>query len=97
VIGTNRYCAGETVRSIVEDHRAGRLGTPMADVRALHALILQRRPSLIDGNGWRAIDRHELESGRRQERPRVKLVDRREAAAIARAVMESSPSQGLLN
>jgi ferredoxin--NADP+ reductase len=97
VIGTNRYCAGETVRSIVEDHRAGRLGTPMADVRALHALILQRRPSLIDGNGWRAIDRHELESGRRQERPRVKLVDRREAAAIAHAVMESSPSQGLLN
>ncbi|ORL15994.1 FAD-dependent oxidoreductase [Prescottella equi] len=88
VIGTNRYCAAETVESLLDDHREGRLVAPTGSTADLKALVRARRPDALGGGDWRAIDRHEREQGRRAGRPRVKIVDAAtalEVAALARA------------
>ncbi|MFF3570969.1 FAD-dependent oxidoreductase [Nocardia jiangxiensis] len=74
VIGTNKTCAQETVAGLLEDFAAGKLPAPEHDRQALHALLAERQPDLIDGAGWRAIDAAERERGKQTGRPRVKFV-----------------------
>ncbi|QSE93435.1 FAD-dependent oxidoreductase [Rhodococcus pseudokoreensis] len=85
VIGTNRYCAAETVEALLADHRAGLLAAPTAAAADLAALVRERRPDALGGADWRAIDRFERERGREEGRPRIKIVDAREAAVVAGA------------
>ena len=82
VIGTNKVCAAETVRALLEDHAAGRL--PRPDGGDLGALLAERHPDRLGLNGWRAINTHELQAGKDQGRPRVKLTRRSELLAVAR-------------
>jgi ferredoxin--NADP+ reductase len=79
VIGTNKRCARETVTALLEDHAAGRLPRPDMDS---HDLLASLR-DVVDYEGWLAIDRHERGLGRRQGRPRVKLVRREELLTCA--------------
>ncbi|MER6096077.1 FAD-dependent oxidoreductase [Streptomyces sp. NPDC001728] len=75
-IGTNKSCAEETVAVLLDDWEAGRLTAPAPAPSDLgDALGL---------DGWRAIDEAERAAGRRQGRPRVKLVDRETLLAAAR-------------
>ncbi|MEN0135982.1 MAG: FAD-dependent oxidoreductase [Rhodococcus sp. (in: high G+C Gram-positive bacteria)] len=85
VIGTNRYCAAETVEALLDDHRAGLLTTPTGAAADLTALVRERRPDALGGADWRAIDRFERERGREEGRPRIKIVDARQAAVVAGA------------
>ncbi|KAF0966234.1 FAD-dependent oxidoreductase [Rhodococcus sp. T7] len=85
VIGTNRYCAAETVEALLADHRAGLLAAPTAAAADLAALVRERRPDALGGADWRAIDRFERERGREEGRPRIKIVDARQAAVVAGA------------
>ncbi|MFC9556153.1 FAD-dependent oxidoreductase [Rhodococcus sp. NPDC056960] len=85
VIGTNRYCAAETVEALLDDHRAGLLTDPTASAADLTALVRARRPDSLGGADWRAIDRVERERGREEGRPRIKIVDAGEAAVVAGA------------
>ncbi|MBV7706930.1 FAD-dependent oxidoreductase [Nocardia nova] len=84
VIGTNKACAQETVAGLLDDFAAGMLPAPRHDRRALHALLAERRPELVDGTGWRAIDAAERELGKQQGRPRVKFVSVAEMLAASR-------------
>ena len=78
--------AEETVACLAEDLRTGTLPRPAnAGPEAIDALLAERRPDLITGDGWRAIDRHERERGRSELRPRVKLASRDELLATAGA------------
>ncbi|MBC2639476.1 MULTISPECIES: FAD-dependent oxidoreductase [unclassified Rhodococcus (in: high G+C Gram-positive bacteria)] len=85
VIGTNRYCAAETVEALLDDHRAGLLTAPTGAATDLTALVRERRPDALGGADWRAIDRFEREQGREAGRPRIKIVDAGEAAVVAGA------------
>jgi ferredoxin--NADP+ reductase len=87
ILGTNKRDAEETVRCLVEDLRAGALPTPASPGQEpIDALLAERRPDLVTVEGWRAIDTDELERGRVEQRPRVKLASRDELlAASARA------------
>ncbi|MEV0361365.1 FAD-dependent oxidoreductase [Nocardia fusca] len=85
VIGTNRYCAAETVATLVEDHRRGLLPTPSAAPADFPALIRRRCPDALSGADWRAIDRHERQRGQESGRPRVKIVDPAAATRVAAA------------
>ncbi|MFD7006271.1 FAD-dependent oxidoreductase [Rhodococcus jostii] len=87
VIGTNRYCAAETVEALLDDHRAGLLAAPTAGSADLAALVRERRPDALGGADWRAIDRFERERGREAGRPRIKIVDAGEAAVVAGAAV----------
>jgi ferredoxin/flavodoxin---NADP+ reductase len=84
ILGTNKRDAEETTRCLVDDLRAGALPEPpQPDREQVDALLDERKPDLVTVEGWRAIDAHELERGRSEERPRVKLASRDELLATA--------------
>ena len=75
IIGSNKKCAAETVGCLLADHAAGRLTPADKSAEDVRVELLQRRPDLVDHNGWRAIDRVERLAGLARGRPRVKMVD----------------------
>ena len=56
VIGTNKACAKETVRGLLEDFQSGSLSRPVGSRKDLTKLVAQRQPARIDYRGWQAID-----------------------------------------
>jgi len=86
ILGTNKRDAEETVSCLVEDLRAGALPQPPnSGSEQIDALLAERKPDLVTVEGWRAIDGRELERGRSELRPRVKLASREELLAAAAA------------
>ena len=81
-IGTNKSCAAETVRNLVEDYNRGQLGDPAHKPAALDKLVRSRQPAVVDAAGWRAIDAAEIARGGGQ-RPRDKFVDIADMLAAA--------------
>lgn len=68
VIGTNKLCAQETVANLLDDWAAGRLPVPA------EGDVADRLPDAVSVAGWRAVDAHEIASGKEIGRPRLKLV-----------------------
>jgi ferredoxin--NADP+ reductase len=86
VIGTNKKDAVDTVRKVVEDAEAGRLGEPrVADAEEAAAWLAERAPDVVSWEGWQAIDEHERGLGEPQGRPRAKLVRLHELLQASRA------------
>jgi ferredoxin/flavodoxin---NADP+ reductase len=84
ILGTNKRDAEETMGCLADDLRAGALAPPpRAGREQLDALLRARKPDLVTADGWRAIDAQELERGRGERRPRVKLASRDELLAAA--------------
>jgi len=84
ILGTNKRDAEETVTCLVEDLRAPMLRQPSNPEREqIDALLAERKPGLVTVQGWRAIDGHEIQRGRDEQRPRVKLASRDELLAAA--------------
>jgi ferredoxin--NADP+ reductase len=81
ILGTNKRDAAETVTSLVEDLRSGRLNEPELDAGIDEALA--GRDDVVTAEGWRMIDGHELAAGRAVQRPRVKLAAREELLKAA--------------
>jgi ferredoxin--NADP+ reductase len=82
-IGTNKSCAAETVHNLVADYNRGLLADPTG--KALDKLVRSRKPDVVDGAGWKAIDAAEVARGGGQ-RPRDKFTavsDMLAAAATA--------------
>ncbi|MBM7367387.1 FAD-dependent oxidoreductase [Gordonia hydrophobica] len=75
VIGTNKLCAQETVAALLEDYAAGALAEPVGSASEFADVISQRRPQALSAADWVAVDRYERSLGRKQKRPRVKLLD----------------------
>ena len=73
-IGTNKSCAGETVRNLVQDYNRGQLADPVHRPGALDKLVRRRQPAVVDAAGWRAIDAAEIRRGQGL-RPRDKFTD----------------------
>ena len=73
VIGTNKWDAAETVRSLLEDRDA--LPAPTGTTEDLMALLAERQPARVDGKGWQALDAHERFLAKGTGRPRIKVVD----------------------
>ncbi|HEX7299401.1 MAG TPA: FAD-dependent oxidoreductase [Solirubrobacteraceae bacterium] len=95
ILGTNKRDAEETVRCLVEDLRAGALPAPANPAREqIDELLAQRKRELVTVDGWRAIAAHELERGRSEERPRVKLASRDELLSAALAAPAGPPPTG---
>jgi ferredoxin--NADP+ reductase len=85
VIGTNKKCANETAKALLDDAMHGRLPAPAAGAEALDALLRERVPDRVEYGGWRRIDAHERGRGAAQSRPRVKLVRLHELLQTARS------------
>jgi ferredoxin/flavodoxin---NADP+ reductase len=78
ILGTNKRDAEETMSCLAEDLDA--LPVPS---ETIDALLAERRPDVVTVEGWRAIDAAELDRGRGEQRPRVKLTSRDELLAAA--------------
>jgi ferredoxin--NADP+ reductase len=86
VIGTNKPCAAETVEAMVADVARGAVPLPeQPDPAACEALVRQRQPHAITFEEWCRLDARELERGKDQGRPRVKLTRVDEMLAAARS------------
>jgi ferredoxin--NADP+ reductase len=84
ILGTNKRDAEETVSCLVDDLEAAAVPQPDSPGREqIDALLAARKPSLVTVDGWRAIDGLELERGRSEQRPRVKLASRDELLVVA--------------
>ena len=82
ILGTNKRDAEQTITCLVEDLAA--LPAPAGEGRErIDALLAERKPGLVTVEGWRAIAAHELERGRSERRPRVKLASREELLDVA--------------
>jgi ferredoxin--NADP+ reductase len=85
ILGTNKRDAEETMGCLAEDLRSGALPQPPKPAREqIDALLAERRPDIVTADGWHAIDARELDRGRGEQRPRVKLASRDELLAAAR-------------
>ncbi|MBV7477634.1 FAD-dependent oxidoreductase [Pseudomonas sp. PDM31] len=72
IIGSNKKCARDTVRALIEDFTSGRLNAGVLDEGAIAAVLAKRQPQLVTLLEWLAIDLSEREAGRVSRRPRVK-------------------------
>lgn len=84
-IGTNRSCALQTVRQLVDDFNAGLLQDFAGTPPGLDKLVRQRQPAVVDAAGWRAIDAAEMARGDRADRPRNKFTSIDGMLAVAAA------------
>ena len=86
VIGTNKTCAQETVRCMVEDLAAGQINMPEdPSVGGAQKLIDARQPESISYPEWLRIDAEETSRGEADGRPRVKFCDIAQMVAIAKS------------
>ena len=74
VIGTNRLCAAETVRSFLDDVAAGDIGGTTGGQGSFDELLAARGVDAIDADGWAATAAQEIADGKAVGRPRVKRV-----------------------
>jgi len=83
VIGTNKPDAVESVNSLLDDMRAGRI-TPVADddPQAVVNLLDERNVRYVTIDEWRILNDMELAKGAEQGRPRVKFTNLDEMIAI---------------
>lgn len=84
-IGTNKSCALQTVKQLVDDFNAGLLSNSVGKLSALDKLVRVRQPAVVDAAGWRAIDAAELARGDRAGRPRNKFTSIDDMLAVAAA------------
>ncbi len=83
VIGTNKTCAQETVRCMVEDLQTGKHFEPKSnDGNGIEKLLRERQAGVISYEEWKAIDAVEVSRGQAENRPRVKFTDIREMLAV---------------
>lgn len=74
VIGTNKKCATDTVKTLLEDLAAGRLhATDPMEPEEIHDGLTGRCPELVTYEDWERIDEAERSAGEATGRPRVKF------------------------
>lgn len=86
VIGTNKPCAKETVDSMLEDVREGRLLQPKNPDRAAVEKLLGARTRVVSYADWERLDEIELQRGAELGRPRLKLTRVQEMLAALETV-----------
>jgi ferredoxin/flavodoxin---NADP+ reductase len=93
IIGTNKKDATETVASLLEDARAGRLvHREEVTADAPEALLAERGVRAVLYPGWASIDELERAAGEKLGRPRVKLRTWAELLDAAERVAEEAAS-----
>ena len=85
VIGTNKQCANQTVRAVLDDLHGGALPVCAADPDDFALLLQRHAPERVDHAGWRRIDDHERQLGAAAGRPRIKLAGMNALLAAAAA------------
>ncbi|MBA4287346.1 MAG: ferredoxin-NADP reductase [Xanthomonadaceae bacterium] len=92
IIGSNRRCARDAVRMLIEDAERGLIGQKsVANRDEVARLLAARQSRLVSYRGWRAIDHAERRAGAAAGRPRVKQVSFSTLLDTAEAGTRSGP------
>ena len=89
VIGTNKADAAETVESLLVDELPP-VDADAARPEAVTALLRARGVAFVSFGDWLALDRHELERGELEGRPRVKIARLEEMLEVAAEGVEEA-------
>lgn len=81
IIGTNRACAVETVKSLVEDVAKLDSGTK-AGRTGVYSLLDERKVRHINYQEWKKIDQTEVTRGEAKDKPREKITSVNEMLAL---------------
>ena len=81
VIGTNKPDAVETVQCMIADMDRNN-SEPKRNAESILALLDERHIAYVTKDDWQMIDRYEIEQGKQQGRPRVKLTSASEMLAL---------------
>ncbi len=73
VMGSNKICAIETVKSLLQDLSVLPTGQHVSEGNGLAALLQRLPVAPVDYRDWKTIDRAEREMGRIQRRPRIRF------------------------
>ena len=73
IIGTNRACAVETVKSLIEDVPNLDNGNTKSGRKEIYSLLDKRAVRYISYNEWKKIDETEVERGSAKDKPREKI------------------------
>ena len=74
IIGTNRRCARDAVRALLDDVDRGLIGqTAVPDREDIARRLAGKQPGLVPYAGWQRIDRTERHAGKASGRARIKL------------------------
>ena len=84
VIGTNKHDARESVRTLLADLQS-LPPAPVRDPSELPRRLAERGVQVVTWDGWRAIERAEIELGQQQGRARSRISDRVELLRLAAA------------
>jgi ferredoxin/flavodoxin---NADP+ reductase len=85
VIGSNRFCARETVDSLIADTAELKSQSPQMIHDDLPTTLVGRGIRVTDQRGWQRIDRTERQRGVDSGRPRRRIAARDELLAVAHA------------
>jgi ferredoxin/flavodoxin---NADP+ reductase len=84
LIGSNKACARETVHTMMADINRGAVtSAPRRDPAEVDEMLASRGLRFVTYQDWLTIDAAEVEAGRGQGRPRVKLTEREDFLRIA--------------
>ncbi|WP_425147349.1 FAD-dependent oxidoreductase [Deinococcus sp.] len=87
VIGTNKADAAESVRTLLEDVRAGNLTpAPQSGRAAVDALLSAKGAEVVTLEDWMALDAFEREQGAATGRPRAKVTQKGHMLEVIRRV-----------
>ncbi|GAA5168909.1 FAD-dependent oxidoreductase [Pseudonocardia eucalypti] len=89
VIGTNKHDSAETIESLLDDARSGRLSEPTGHFAGL---VARRGVEAIGLQGWATIDAHERGLGASALRPRVKITSTDRLLEVARGTPSLDPA-----
>ena len=91
LIGSNKACARETVEQMLADAASGSTLTPQGDREAVNRLLESRGVRYITYDEWLKIDAYEVEMGRREGRPRVKLTELEDFLKVLANALPATP------
>ncbi|MCE5291160.1 MAG: FAD-dependent oxidoreductase [Nocardiaceae bacterium] len=80
IIGTNKKCARDTVRTLLADASTTATSLPAMEVERR---VRERRPDFVNAVGWLRLDDHERRLGRLAHQPRQKVCDPAEQLSLA--------------
>ena len=82
IIGTNRACAVETVKSLLEDVSQFDSNSTKEGRNGIYSLLDERKIRHISYSDWKKIDQTEIERGSVKDKPREKITSVDEMIAI---------------
>ena len=85
IIGTNKLCARDTVRCLLQDAKDGKLSSNTASHDEVLTEVKKRKATIVEYANWLNVERTEIAAGSKIGRPRLKLTkldDLLEAAGV---------------